>query len=70
MTESNASSLDLRDWTFPEEDRHLYTSATWRGEYRWFRSSNVVPLEQWRKKHRSLRSTGNRLAANAPSTTR
>ena len=44
MTESNASSLDLRDWTFPEEERHLYTSAPWRGEYRWFRSSNVVPL--------------------------
>jgi hypothetical protein len=40
----------LRDWTFPEEDRHLYTTAPWRDEYRWFRSPNVVPIEQWRRK--------------------
>jgi hypothetical protein len=38
----------LQEWTFPEEDRHLYTSEPWRGGYRWFRSSNVVPLERWR----------------------
>jgi hypothetical protein len=24
--------------TFPEEDRHLHTSAPWDGGYRWFRS--------------------------------
>jgi hypothetical protein len=40
---------DLRDWTFPEEDRHLYTTAPWRGEFRWFRSPNVIPIEQWRQ---------------------
>jgi hypothetical protein len=40
----------LRDWTFPEEDRALYTTTPWRGEFRWFKSPNVVPLEQWRRK--------------------
>ncbi len=30
----------------PEEDRTLFTTALWRGEFRWFRSPNVVPLEQ------------------------
>jgi hypothetical protein len=40
----------LREWTFPEEDRHLYTTAPWRDEYRWFRSPSVVPIEQWRRK--------------------
>jgi hypothetical protein len=36
--------------TFPEEDRRLFTAASWHGEYRWFRSPNVVPLEQWRNR--------------------
>jgi hypothetical protein len=40
----------LREWTFPEEDRARFTTAPWRGEYRWFRSPNVVCLEQWRPK--------------------
>jgi hypothetical protein len=40
----------LRTVVFPEEDRHLFTTAPWRGEFRWFRSPNVVPLEQWRKR--------------------
>ena len=39
----------LRELTFPEEDRRLYTTATWRGEYRWFRSPNIIPLERYRK---------------------
>ena len=39
----------LREVVFPEEDRHLFTSARWRGEFRWFRSANVVPLEYWRR---------------------
>jgi hypothetical protein len=38
----------LRLHTFPEEDRHRYTSATWAGEYRWFRSPNIVCLERVR----------------------
>jgi hypothetical protein len=40
----------LREWTFPEEDRALFTTAPWRGEYRWFRSPNVVCIEQRRRK--------------------
>jgi hypothetical protein len=41
---------NLKQWTFPEEDRSLYTTAPWRGEFRWFRSPNVVCLEHWRQK--------------------
>lgn len=36
----------------PEED-HLRMGKPWTGGYRWFRSPNVVPLEQWRKKRDS-----------------
>jgi hypothetical protein len=39
----------LRSLTVPEEDRHLFTAAPWRGEFRWFRSKNVVDLERWRR---------------------
>ena len=39
----------LRRSTWAEEDRHLYTSMPWRGERRWFRSPNVVTLENYRR---------------------
>ena len=33
----------------PEEDRRHLTTAVWDGKgYRWFRSPNVTPIEQWR----------------------
>ena len=35
----------LREWTIPEEDRTKYTSQPWTGEFRWFRSPNVICLE-------------------------
>ena len=35
----------LRQFVFPKEDRHLFTTAPWRGGFRWFRSPNVVPIE-------------------------
>jgi hypothetical protein len=38
----------LREWTIPEEDRHKYTTQPWAGEYRWFRSPNVICLEKYR----------------------
>jgi hypothetical protein len=38
----------LRQFVVPEEDRHAFTSAKWAGEYRWFRSPNVVCLEKVR----------------------
>jgi hypothetical protein len=40
----------LRQWAVPQEDRGKYTSSPWTGGYRWFRSPNVIPIEQWRKK--------------------
>jgi hypothetical protein len=42
----------LRQIIFPEEDRHLFTTASWRGGFRWFRSPNIIPIEQWRRRHK------------------
>jgi hypothetical protein len=39
----------LRTIIFPEEDRHVFTTAPWNGGYRWFRAPNVVCLEQYRR---------------------
>jgi hypothetical protein len=39
----------LREWTIPEEDRAKYTTQPWVGEYRWFRSANVICLEHYRR---------------------
>jgi len=39
----------FRRVVIPQEDRHLFTSAPWSGEYRWFRTANVVPIEHWRR---------------------
>jgi hypothetical protein len=53
----------LRDWTFPEEDRALFTTTPWRpGEFRWFRSPNVVPIEQWWRR----RQANNSVPASPP----
>jgi hypothetical protein len=38
----------LQKYTWPEEDRHLFTSVPWDGGYRWFRSPNVLCLERYR----------------------
>jgi hypothetical protein len=38
---------DLQTWTWPEEDRHLFTAAPWDGGFRWFKADNVVCLEQY-----------------------
>jgi hypothetical protein len=37
-----------RKLILPEEE-HLRMGKPWTGGYRWFRSPNVVPIEQWRK---------------------
>ena len=39
----------IRSITWAEEDRHKFTSAPWRGGFRWFRSPNIVCLEKIRK---------------------
>jgi hypothetical protein len=48
----NRDDSFLREWTIPEEDRAKYTSQPWNGEYRRFRSPNVVCLEQYRRSRR------------------
>jgi hypothetical protein len=48
----------------PEEDRTLFTTALWRGEFRWFRSPNVVALEHYRARqyHAQKKSDGDEAA--------
>jgi hypothetical protein len=39
-----------RQWTVPEEDLpHCITSKRKPGEHRWFRSPNVICLEEYRR---------------------
>ena len=40
----------LRTITPPEEERRQYTSAPWSGGFRWFRSTNVVAIEHYRRR--------------------
>ena len=42
----------LREWIILEEDRARYTTQPWAGEYRRFRSPNVVCLEHYRRRLR------------------
>jgi hypothetical protein len=35
--------------TFPHDDWPRLTSASWKGEFRWFRSHNVIPFEWYRR---------------------
>jgi hypothetical protein len=44
----------IKNWTFPEEDRRLFTSEPWRGEARWFRSPKVVCLATYRRRKRGV----------------
>ena len=52
MTESRRLAPEdeawRRQWTLAFEDRRALTTAPWRGEHRWFRSDNIVPLERYR----------------------
>jgi hypothetical protein len=38
-----------RKLVLPEEDRRRL-GMVWKGGYRWFRSPNVIPIEQWRRR--------------------
>jgi hypothetical protein len=43
--------IERRQWTVAEEDLPpCITTRRQPGEHRWFRSDNVVCLEQWRRK--------------------
>ena len=46
---SNDELASLREWVFPEEDRHLYTTAKWGGSFRWFHDPKVVCIEHYRR---------------------
>jgi hypothetical protein len=48
--EVEADDAFMRKIVFPEEDRHKFTTRPWSGEYRWFRSANVIPIERYRKR--------------------
>jgi hypothetical protein len=42
---------ERRQWTLPEEDLPpCITARRQPGEHRWFRSPNIIPIEQWRQK--------------------
>ena len=43
-----------RQFVIPEEDWMRRASVKWNGEYRWFRSPNVVCLEHYRGKQEVL----------------
>jgi hypothetical protein len=60
LADTTEADAWLKLWTIPEEDRAKYTSEPWRGEARWFRSRNVVPLEAWRRQraHKAAVTTG------------
>jgi hypothetical protein len=45
-----ATKSFMRRFVVPEEDRHLFTARPWDGEYRWFRSPNVIPIERYRRR--------------------
>jgi hypothetical protein len=38
-----------RKLVLPQEER-MRLGIPWRGGYRWFRSPNIIPIEQWRRK--------------------
>jgi hypothetical protein len=48
--ESEEDEAFLRRIIFCEEDRRKFTSAPWTGGYRWFRSPNIIPIEQRRRR--------------------
>jgi hypothetical protein len=41
-----------RKLVLPQEER-MRLGIPWHGGYRWFRSPNVICIEQWRRKARS-----------------
>jgi hypothetical protein len=65
-----ASKLDdlNRQLTMPEEDRRAHpTAPQWTGGYRWFRSANVVDLQNYRSPGEKQRIMGRLLFMPAKS---
>ena len=44
---SDGDEQFLRELIFAEEDRQTHTSEKWTGGFRWFRSPNVICIEQY-----------------------
>jgi hypothetical protein len=55
--DDEADEAFLRQLIRPEEDRRRYGHAPWVGGFRWFRSPNVIPLEQWRNRRHNRCTT-------------
>jgi hypothetical protein len=50
LSEDNGGRF-WRRLVLPEEDKLKYALPLWDGiGYRWFRSPNVIPIEQWRRR--------------------
>jgi hypothetical protein len=48
--ETDTDEAFLRQLVLPEEDRlRLHPTVRWTGGFRWFRSPNVLPIEQWKR---------------------
>jgi hypothetical protein len=51
--ETDTDEAFLRQLVLPEEDRlRLHPTVQWMGGFRWFRSSNVIPIERWKRSER------------------
>jgi len=60
MIEKRYSAKDEafnRSMMFPEEERYRFTSKRWDGSFRWFKASNVVCLEHYRRSPAKLAPT-------------
>jgi hypothetical protein len=45
LEEHGRRTAFLRWVGIAEEDRHRFTATPWKGEFRFFRSPNVIPIE-------------------------
>ena len=56
--ETDTDEAFLRQVVLPEEDRcGCILRFWWTGGFRWFRSSNVIPIERWRTTNRAMMLT-------------
>jgi hypothetical protein len=46
---SESEEAFYRNLIFPEEERRQFTTTTWDGNFRWFRSPNIIPIEKYRR---------------------
>jgi hypothetical protein len=56
LEEHGRKTAFLRWVGIAEEDRHRFTTTPWKGEFRFFRSDNVVPIEIARRLRDQMRA--------------